>query len=336
MGKDKINNPSSGEISEESKTMVRNLAQRIYDLDSEVYKAVGSSLGRTFNGDKKAAIDQLYRLILTNPQGYRLRSEIALVGNMARTIRDKSVKAQLMTEYNEILKETKKIPLSFGNVDIIDETLANLNSSNFGHTMSKEDHLIICISRTEGSAGTDIGFALADALHINYYDAEVFRDVLRKIDDEKDVEWKGVNKAIKHKRARAFSRYHGLSMRDAAFFNESEILCNMSKEQDFIVVGRCADAVLINNHIPHISVFITAPFEQRAKRIMELEGVSYKKASRILQILDKKRERFYNFYTGKVSGNASNYDLCINSASYGIKEAVDLILRVINMDSKGN
>ena len=68
----------------------------------------------------------------------------------------------------------------------------------------------------------------------------------------------------------------------------------------------------------------------------ELEGVSYKKASRILQILDKKRERFYNFYTGKVWGNASNYDLCINSASYGIKEAVDLILRVINRDSKGN
>ena len=59
MGKDKINNPSSGEISEESKTMVRNLAQRIYDLDSEVYKAVGSSLVRTFNGDRKAAIDHL-------------------------------------------------------------------------------------------------------------------------------------------------------------------------------------------------------------------------------------------------------------------------------------
>ena len=68
----------------------------------------------------------------------------------------------------------------------------------------------------------------------------------------------------------------------------------------------------------------------------ELEGVSYKKASRILQILDKKRERFYNFYTGKVWGNASNYDLCINSASYGIKESVDLILRVINRDSKEN
>ena len=41
--------------------------------------------------------------------------------------------------------------------------------------------MIICISRTEGSAGTDIGFALADKLHLNYYDAEIFKDiVLRK------------------------------------------------------------------------------------------------------------------------------------------------------------
>ena len=30
----------------------RALATRIYDLDSEVYRLVGSSLGRTFTGDK--------------------------------------------------------------------------------------------------------------------------------------------------------------------------------------------------------------------------------------------------------------------------------------------
>ena len=33
-----------------------------------------------------------------------------------------------------------------------------------------------------------------------------------------------------------------------------------------------------NNNIPHISVFITAPIEQRARRIMELEKIPYSKA----------------------------------------------------------
>ena len=99
-------------------------------------------------------------------------------------------------------------------------------------------------------------------------------------------------------------------------------------------MGRCADAVLRNNHIPHISVFITAPFEKRVKRIMELEGISYKQAAKRLSKRDVQREHFYRFYTGKIWGNASNYDLCINSASYGIQESVDLILRVLNKEPK--
>lgn len=339
MGKEKIEKISDAGngISEESKLKARNLAQDIYNLDGEVYKAVGSALGRTFNHGEEKDVNELYKLIITDPQGYKLRSEIALVGNMARTIRDKDTKKRMMREYNSLLTRVKELPHSFGSVDIMDEMLATLNSSNFRHKISENDHLIICISRTEGSAGTDIGFALADQLRINYYDAEVFKDVISKMDDEKDDKWLGDKKpALKSKSARDFSRYHGLSKRDAVFFNESEILCNLAKEQDFIVMGRCADSVLINNHIPHISVFITAPIEKRAKRIMELEGISYKKAVKRLAKRDAKREHFYRFYTGKIWGNASNYDLCINSASYGIQESVDLILRVINRESKSN
>ena len=66
----------------------RALATRIYDLDSEVYRLVGSSLGRTFTGDKETSIRNLTTLISTHPQGHLLRSEIALIGNMARTIRN--------------------------------------------------------------------------------------------------------------------------------------------------------------------------------------------------------------------------------------------------------
>ena len=47
-----------------------------------------------------------------------------------------------------------------------------------------------------------------------------------------------------------------------------------------------------------------------------------------------KREKYYKFYTNNVWGQAYNYDLCINSASYGIDEAVNLILRVINRDKQ--
>ena len=32
----------------------RELATRLYELDGEVYKSVGSSLGRTFTGDRES------------------------------------------------------------------------------------------------------------------------------------------------------------------------------------------------------------------------------------------------------------------------------------------
>ena len=104
----------------------------------------------------------------------------------------------------------------------------------------------------------------------------------------------------------------------------------MAKKEDFIVMGRCADVILTNNHIPHISIFITAPFERRVQRAMEMHpDFNEKKAKHMLRQLDRQHESYYRFYTGRRWGNADNYDLCINSSAYGIEGSVDFILRML-------
>ena len=80
----------------------KELAIRIYNLDEEVYKCVGSSLGRTFTGQKETTLRHLAALMYTKPDGHLLRSELALISNMARTIRDKSERRRLMIEYDSI------------------------------------------------------------------------------------------------------------------------------------------------------------------------------------------------------------------------------------------
>ena len=317
------------------------LAKRIYDLDAEVYRLVGSSLGRTFTGDEETSIRNLATLLHVRPHGHLLRSEIALIGNMARTIRSKEDRSRMLDKYEAILAEIADIPASFGSVDILDETLASLNTSNLHQKFSEDDHLIICIGRTHGSAGTDIGFALADALKINYYDVEIFNQVLERLDAEKDSVWDRESCAANPKKShkpctgfrrhfRDFSRYHGLPKKDAVFFNQSDLIVDMAKKEDFIVMGRCADVILTNNRIPHISIFITAPFEQRLRRMMEMHNLDLKHAVRLLKKLDKQHEHYYQFYTGRKWGAAVNYDLCINSACYGIEESVELIERMID------
>ena len=84
---------------QENKNKYYDIAERIYDLDGEVYECVGSSLGRTFTGDKRTCVNNLVMLMRTKPQGHLLRSELALISNMARTIRKDEDRSRLMKKY---------------------------------------------------------------------------------------------------------------------------------------------------------------------------------------------------------------------------------------------
>lgn len=332
---------------EYTQEMLRELAERIYDLDAEVYTQLGSSLGRVFNRNREDCVREMVELMTTRKQGHQLRSELALISNMARTISDKESRKMVMTEYNNILQQVISLPTSFGEGDVLDQDMASLNALNLQQRFGEGDHLIICIGRTYGCGGSEIGFTLADALKINYYDAEIFSEVIRRLEAEKDavIDKAGYNYGPEQKnlerafaaaqktslkdRMREFSRYHGLSKRDAVFFNQSDLICDMAKREDFIVMGRCADVILTNNRIPHISIFITAPFEQRLRRTMEVHKLEEKQARRLLKKLDRQHLHYYNYYTGRKWGNAVNYDLCLNSAAYGIEGSVEFIKRII-------
>lgn len=50
-----------------------------------------------------------------------------------------------------------------------------------------------------------------------------------------------------------------------------------------------------------------------------------KQAINLVRKMDHKHQDYYHSFTGKRWGDAINYDLCINSACYGIDESVELI-----------
>lgn len=128
----------------------RELATRLYELDGEVYKSVGSSLGRTFTGDREGTIRNLSALMYTKPDGHLLRSEMALISNMARTIKDKDEKSRLMKKYDEIFQEILTLPETFVATDIMDKERVALNHMiKRRKKISEDDHLVICISRTQ-------------------------------------------------------------------------------------------------------------------------------------------------------------------------------------------
>ena len=217
---------------DDNMTMRLEIARRIYDLDAEVYRVLGSSLGRVFSTDRDMTVRRLANLMGDFTQGHYLRSELALISNMARTIPVKADRSRLMTEYNEILHALDKLPTNFNSLDILDPKMAHLNSLRLNRRFDQGNHLVVCIGRTYGSAGTDIGFALADALKINYYDSEIFTEVLERMEaDPKSVQDRvsfahkqNLNQSLGldryrgiKARLREFNRYHGLPTEDALF-----------------------------------------------------------------------------------------------------------------------
>ena len=46
--------------------------------------------------------------------------------------------------------------------------------------------------------------------------------------------------------------------------------------------------------------------------------------------MDKQHKKYYEFYTGEKWGKPENYDLCINSANYGLKDTIELIRRMLD------
>lgn len=320
------------------KDMLRELAGKVYDLDVEVYEKLGSSLGRVFNQERERCIKDLMKLMDSKSKSHLLRSQLALISNMARTIEDDAVRDEVMKKYEGILQEITNLPKSFASEDILDEKMAQLNEWDLEERFSKDNHLVICIGRAYGCGGSEIGFVLADSLKINYYDVEIFNEVLRRMEVEQgSVEDKAgfpsfqpAQKITLEQRFKDLNRYHGLPRKDAMFFNQCDLICDMAKKEDFVVMGRCADAILTNNHIPHISIYITAPFEQRVRRMMKInKKMSEKQVRELVRRLDKKHAKYYEYYTGRRWGDAENYDLCLNSASYGIDGSVAMIRRMI-------
>ena len=80
-----------------------------------------------------------------------------------------------------------------------------------------------------------------------------------------------------------------------------------------------------------IRVFIHASKESSAKRSAERNGISLRVAEARVETKNRDRAMYYQRYTGKVWGNAANYDLCIDTSDITVEQAADLIIAYAKM-----
>ena len=192
---------------------------------------------------------------------------------------------------------------------------------------------IICIGRQYGSGGTDISKLLSEKMGIPFYDKKLIdmasersgiaREVFEASEEKKTNPWLYVGM----RDANGITK-SSLPPTDLVYAHQRELIIEKANEGPCIIVGRCSDAILKLMGFKVLSVFISAPIEDRIVRRMKAKGIDEKTAANLCRKNDRQRKAYYNYNTGLEWGAPENYDICINSSSLGIEGSADLIMKI--------
>ena len=177
---------------------------------------------------------------------------------------------------------------------------------------------VIAIGRQFGSGGHDIGMILAEKLGYDFYDAEIIQmtagttgytpEFIKKNEEimTNSLIYDLVNQM-----------YLNADMQDEApkdkiFEAECQVVRNLAKKGNCVIVGRCADYVLRNSG-NCLKVFFSAPLVSRIRRVAQRQNISEGEAKATVQKNEKLRADNYRYYTRRMWGAAGNFDLSLNT-----------------------
>ena len=194
---------------------------------------------------------------------------------------------------------------------------------------------IITISRQFGSGGRTVGHLIADKLGIPFYDKEL----VEQIAVDSGFAPKFVEEHGEHSPGKSFLSYafassgisgamHGMSTADFLWSIQCNAILQLAEKGPCVIVGRNADYIL-KDRKDVLHIYIHADMDFRADRIVRLYGESEKSPVARLQEKDKRRSVNYQHYTGRTWGDATNYDLCLNTSVIGIEEAAEIVANIV-------
>jgi len=206
---------------------------------------------------------------------------------------------------------------------------------------AKYPYFAVAITRTCGSGGGSyIGKKLAKDFGIDVYDRKLLRlasedsGISEKIFAKADENTKKTLLYSVSKRVydgRSIPPESGNFISDQNLFNyQAKVLRGLLDEESYICIGRAADFVLRDK--PNIlSVYIDAPYVWRVQREMERQGIGSGQAKHYIDRLDRYRETYYRYHTGRQWKRIQNYDLCLDSSVIGLDNCVEVIKKVIEL-----
>ncbi len=193
----------------------------------------------------------------------------------------------------------------------------------------------VVINREYGSGGRSIGKLVANQLHMPFYDSKILEASIGKNGmtgsfletfDEKvigsflytlSIATSGDRRAME----KPYQMYAAIA----------DTVKAAAMTEPCVFIGRCADQILKDAHIPFLNVFIYATDkEEKIRRAVE-EGIPGEKAESYIHKKDKARKAYQDFFTHTKFGVYTNYDVCLNSSRFGYEKCAKMIIEAMDL-----
>ena len=177
---------------------------------------------------------------------------------------------------------------------------------------------VIVIGRQYGSGGHDIGKMLAEKLGYEFYDHEIITMIAGTTGMTSDFIQKkeeSMTSALLYDFLNQMYLYGDKeeeSPKDKIFEAESKVIRELARKGNCVIIGRCSDYIL-RDHKNVLKIFFSAPIETRIERIRTRLNIKSKETVQHIRKEDKRRADNYHYYTGRIWGSASNFDLTFNT-----------------------
>ncbi len=217
--------------------------------------------------------------------------------------------------------------------DIIDTRI----SACSGHERGVFMYPVITISREVGSNGHLVGELVAKKLNIPLIDKEIIIEVVENTGfNAKEVEDKG--EFFSHFDMYMNARFGGgIYLGDDQsdiYYAQKKVILENAKAGPCVIIGRCADAILKEEGIPALNVFIHADMDVRIKNYEERFPDLKTDIAKMMKKKDKGRQGYYRFYTEQEWGDLNNYALALDTGKLGVDLCVDLIVQAAKAEDK--
>ncbi len=199
---------------------------------------------------------------------------------------------------------------------------------------AEKKYPVITISREYGALGRSLAEALSDRFGIPYYDRDFVKKTAEQSGYAEDEIWKeGEELSTPNKMLNAIlnSAVSYASSYDGIFKAQKQVVLELAKSP-CIIVGRCADHILREAGIDSFNIFLYASVQDRMDRAQELAENGEIRLDKYIEKRDKLRRTYYKQYTGNEMGDATNYNICLDTGRISIPTCVEIIEKILEQE----